>query len=146
MAPRLQTGPCWHLNFLTIVEASSVGKLRDTVSARGLGWSSCVTNPQRYRTRWREHRLSCIRAPCASCDGALHVIFRLLRSSGPGVVSPPFLPRDRAIVKSVAYEAVSLTKLPLKCQSASDLSERAPVALDWLISPSTVWRVPDTKV
>jgi DDE superfamily endonuclease len=61
-----------------------------------------------------------------------------------GVASPLFPPRDRAIVKAVACEAVSQTKLPLSRLSTSDLAERAATALGRSISPSTVWRILDT--
>jgi transposase len=57
---------------------------------------------------------------------------------------PPFLPRDRAIVKAIACEAVCQTKLPLSRLSTADLADRASTDLGRSISPSTVWRILDT--
>jgi DDE superfamily endonuclease len=56
---------------------------------------------------------------------------------------PFFPPRDRAMVKAIACEAVSQTELPLSRLSTSDLAERATKALGRSISPSTVWRILD---
>jgi DDE superfamily endonuclease len=58
-------------------------------------------------------------------------------------VSPIFPPRDQAIVKAIACEAVCQTKLPLSRLSTSDLADRATTALGRPISPSTVWRILD---
>ena len=58
-------------------------------------------------------------------------------------VSPFFPPRDQAIVKAIACEAVCQTKLPLSRLSSSDLAGRAATALGKPISPSTVWRILD---
>lgn len=58
-------------------------------------------------------------------------------------VSPFFPPRDQAIVKAIACEAVSQTKLPLSRLSTTDLADRATAALGRSISPSTVWRILD---
>ncbi len=68
--------------------------------------------------------------------------WRLLlgRPSGAGA-SPLFPPRDRAIVKAVACEAVSQAGLPLSRLSSTDLANRASTALGRSISPSTVWRI-----
>jgi hypothetical protein len=60
------------------------------------------------------------------------------------VASPLFPPRERAIVKAVACEAVCRTKLPLSRLSTSDLAEQASAALCRSISPSTVWRILDS--
>ena len=59
-------------------------------------------------------------------------------------VSPLFPPRDRAIVKAIACEAVCQTKLPLSRLSTSDLADRTSMALGRSISASTVWRILDT--
>jgi DDE superfamily endonuclease len=58
-------------------------------------------------------------------------------------VSPFFSPRDQTIVKAVAWEAVSHTKLPLSRLSTRDSGARAAAALGRSISPSTVWRILD---
>jgi hypothetical protein len=144
LAPRLRTGQPFRLISLIIVEARSVRELCLTASTRGLGWSSCFTNLQRYRT-WRpEHRSSCIRTPCACGGAAGHLATFPWPIKRAGVASPLFPPRDRAIVKAVACEAVSQTRLPLSRLSTSDLAERASVSLGRPISPSTVWRILDT--
>lgn len=57
------------------------------------------------------------------------------------VLSPPFPPRDEAVVKPIACETVAQTGLPLSRQSLGDLTTRAHYALGKPISRSTVWRV-----
>ena len=59
------------------------------------------------------------------------------------VARPLFPPRDQAVVKAIACEAVGKTKLPLSRLSLSDLAEQATQALRRPISPSTVWRILD---
>jgi hypothetical protein len=58
--------------------------------------------------------------------------------------SPLLPPRDRAIVKAIACEAVCQAELPLSRLSTSDLAERPSSALGRSISPSAVWRILDT--
>lgn len=55
--------------------------------------------------------------------------------------SPLFPPRDRAIIKAIACEAVGTLKLPLSRLSLSDLAARAATDLGKPISPSTVCRI-----
>ena len=144
LLPQLRTVPLSRRISLINVEASSVGELCLPASTRGPGWSSCFTNSRRYRTPRPEHQSSCIRTQCVSGG----IVGRAVNSPWPikraGVASPLFPPRDRAIVKAVACEAVSQTKLPLSRLSTSDLAERAATALSRSISPSTVWRILDT--
>lgn len=52
-----------------------------------------------------------------------------------------FPPRDQALVKAIACEAVSLLKLPLSRLSLTDLAARAETALGKPISPSSVCRI-----
>ena len=54
---------------------------------------------------------------------------------------PLFPPRDQAIVKAIACEAVSQTDLPLSRLSSADLAARASNALGRSISPSTILRI-----
>jgi hypothetical protein len=56
---------------------------------------------------------------------------------------PSFPPRDEAVVKAIACEAVAQTGLPLSRQSLADLTTRAHYALGKPISRSTVWRILD---
>ena len=81
-----------------------------------------VTSVHRWRHRW-------------ACGD-----FSLADQAGRG--QPAFSPRDRAIVKAIACEAVCQTKLPLSRLSTSDLADQASTALGRSISPSTVWRIP----
>ena len=57
--------------------------------------------------------------------------------------SPIFPPRDQAVVKAIACEAVSQTRLPLSRLSTTDLAVQASTALGRAISSSTVWRILD---
>lgn len=59
------------------------------------------------------------------------------------VARPLFPPRDQAIVKAIACESVSKTKLPLSRLSLSDLATQVSKALRRSISPSTVRRILD---
>lgn len=59
------------------------------------------------------------------------------------VARPLFPPRDQAVVKAIACEAVGKTQLPLSRLSLSDLAAQATKALRQSISPSTVWRILD---
>ena len=68
--------------------------------------------------------------------------FSLVEQAGRGA-SPFFPPRDQAIVKAIACEAVCQTKLPLSRLSTADLAARAATTLGRPISPSTVWRILD---
>jgi hypothetical protein len=56
---------------------------------------------------------------------------------------PLFPPLDRAVVKSLACEAVHHTGLPLSRLSTTDLAKRVVLALGKPISPATVWRILD---
>lgn len=56
---------------------------------------------------------------------------------------PLFPPLDRAVVKSIACEAVHDTGLPLSRLSTTDLAERVAATLGKPISPATVWRILD---
>jgi DDE superfamily endonuclease len=144
LAPRLCTGPRCRLSSLINADASSDVGLCLTASTSGRDWRFCCLNPLRCRTPQPEQRSNCIRIQCASGG----TVGRAATSHWPikraGVASPLFPPRDRAIVKAVACEAVSQTKLPLSRLSTSDLAERASAALGRSISPSTVWRILDT--
>jgi DDE superfamily endonuclease len=143
-APRLSTGPRFPLSSLINALASSIGELCLTASSNGLDWSFCSMSPLQCRT-WRPERWSsCTRILCAfggTVGRAANFPWPIKRA---GVASPLFPPRERAIVKAIACEAVSQTKLPLSRLSTSDLAERAAVALGRRISPSTVWRILDT--
>lgn len=144
LAPRLSTDPRSRTSSLINVGASFAGEPCPKVSTRGLGWSSCCTNPRTYRTSppafwWNS-------TPIPSTAGV--TVGPVATSPWPtkqaAGASPPFPPRDRAIVKAIACEAVCQTKLPLSRLSTSDLADQASTALGRSISPSTVWRILDT--
>ena len=143
-APRLYTCPRSHLSSLINADASSGVGLCLTVGTSGRDWRFCFLNPLRCRTSQPEQRSNCIRIQCASGATAGRAVTSRWPIKRAGVVSPLFPPRDRAIVKAVACETVSQTKLPLSRLSTSDLAERASAALGRSISPSTVWRILDT--
>ena len=63
----------------------------------------------------------------------------------PGRGASPFPPRDQAIVKAIACEAVCQTKLPLSRLSTTDLAARAATTLRRPISPTTVWQIIPTQ-
>ena len=144
LAPPLSTGPLFRLSSSANAEASSVGELCLTASIKGLDWPFCSMKPLQCRTSQLEHWSTCIRIPYASGGTVGRSATFPWSIKRAGVASPLFPPRDRAIVKAVACEAVSQTKLPLSRQSTSDLAERAAVALSRSISASTVWRILDT--
>jgi hypothetical protein len=86
---------------------------------------------------------SFIRIPSAFGDTGGPVATFPWLTKRAAVASPLFPPRDRAIVKAVACEAASQTKLPLSRLSTSDLADRVAAALGRSISSSTVWRILD---
>jgi hypothetical protein len=142
-APHLLTDQCSRTSSLISVGTSFAGELPRTTSARGHGWFFCSMNHRIYRTSRPELWWNC--TPVPSTAGAIvgHVAtshWLIKRAAG---ASPPFPPRDRAIVKAIACEAVCQTKLPLSRLSTADLADRASRDLGRSISPSTVWRILD---
>ena len=142
-APHLLTDQSSLTSSLINVGASFAGELPRTTSARGHGWFSCSMNHRIYRTSRPELWWNCTPVPFTAGAIAGHVAtspWLIKRAAG---ASPPFPPRDRAIVKAIACEAVCQTKLPLSRLSTADLADRASRDLDRSISPSTVWRILD---
>jgi hypothetical protein len=85
----------------------------------------------------------CIPTPYASGGGGGPKATSPWWTSRGAGESPSFPPRDRAIVKAIACEAVSQTRLPSSRLSTTDLADRASTALGRAIGPSTVWRILD---
>ena len=142
--PHLSTDPRSLTSSLMNVGALFAGGRSSTASARGLGWFSCSMNHQTYRTSQPGLWWNCTPIPCTAGVIVGHVAtspWPIKRVAG---ASPPFPPRDRAIVKAIACEAVCQTKLPLSRLSTSDLADKASTDLGRPISPSTVWRILDT--
>ena len=142
--PAPLTDPRSLTSSLMNVGALFAGGRSSTASARGLGWFSCSTNHLTYRTSQPGLWWNCTPIPCTAGVTVGHVAtspWSIKRVAGAG---PPFPPRDRAVVKAIACEAVCQTKLPLSRLSTSDLADKASTALGRPISPSTVWRILDT--
>ncbi len=78
--------------------------------------------------------------PLAAPLGVRRILFGRARRAQARARFPP---RDQAIVKAIACEAVCQTKLPLSRLSTTDLAARAATALGQQISPTTVWRILD---
>ncbi len=112
-------------------------------SINGHDWPSSCTNPPRRRTSQPEPRWRCTPIRSASGDTAGLAVISPWLTEGAEGASPFFPPRDQAIVKAIACEAVHETELPLSRLSTSDLAARAAEALGRPISPSTVWRILD---
>jgi hypothetical protein len=141
--PRLLIDPSSLTNSLMNVGGSFAGERSRMTSARGLGWFSCSTNHQTYRTSQPGLWWNCTPIPCSDGVTVGHVATSPWPIKRAADASPLFPPRDRAIVKAIACEAVCHTKLPLSRLSTSDLADRTSMALGRSISPSTVWRILD---
>jgi len=124
--------------------SSFAGERSRTTSARGLGWFFCSTNRQAYRTSRPVLWWNCPPIPSNAGVAVGHAATSPWPIKRAADASPLFPPRDRAIVKAIACEAVCQTKLPLSRLSTSDLAVRTSMALGRSISPSTVWRILDT--
>jgi hypothetical protein len=131
-------------NSLMNVGASFAGERSRMTSARGLGWFSCSTNRQTYRMSQPGLWWNCTPIPSTAGANVGDVATSPWPTKRAAGASPLFPPRDRAIVKAIACEAVCQTKLPLSRLSTSDLAERTSMALGRSISSSTVWRILDT--
>jgi hypothetical protein len=142
-APRPSIDPHFLLSSSNNVGGSSVGEPSRSANTKGLGWPSCSPNHRPCPTSRRGPSWSYTPTPCASGGTAgLKGTSPWLIRPGAGA-SPIFPPRDQAVVKAIACEAVSQTQLPLSRLSTADLAARASTALGRAISPSTVWRILD---
>jgi hypothetical protein len=142
-APVLSTDPRSRLNFSINVGVTFVGERWRAASINALNWPFCFTSRQTRRTSRPEPWWECTPTPFASGDTAGPVVTSPWPSKRAAGVSPFFPPRDQAVVKAIACEAVCQTKLPLSRLSTSDLAARVAAALGRPISPSTVWRILD---
>ena len=143
-APHPSTGPRSLTSSLIYVGALFAGEPSRTANTRGHGWSSCSTNHLTYRTSQPGLWWNCTPFPSTAGVTVGHVATSLWPIKRAADASPLFPPRDRAIVKAIACEAVCETKLPLSRLSTSDLADQASTALGRPISHSTVWRILDT--
>ena len=143
LVPHRSIVPLSLTSSLRNVGALFAGERSHTTGVRGLGWFSCSTNHQAYRTSQPVLWWNCTPIPSnagVAVGLAATSPWRIERAAD---ASPLFPPRDRAIVKAIACEAVCQTKLPLSRLSTSNLADRTSVALGRSISPSTVWRILD---
>src|SRR4029079_15137705 len=141
--PHLSIDPRSRLSSSNNVAVSSVGEPSHSPTTRGRGWLCCSTNHPLRPTSQQQPSWSCTPTPYASGGIAgLKATSPWPTRQGAGG-SPIFPPRDQAIVKAIACEAVSQTRLPLSRLSTTDLAARSATALGRAISPSTVWRILD---
>ncbi len=143
LAPRLLINRRFPLTSSRSVKVWSVGELSRVPNTNGHDWPSCSTNPRSCPTSRPGCSWICIPTPSASGGTVGHVAGSRWSSKKGAGASPFFPPRDQAVVKAIACEAVCQTKLPLSRLSTSDLAARATTALGQPISPSTVWRILD---
>ena len=115
---------------------------RTTCGSEPLWCSSCTTSPSSLTPK-PVLRYSYTPTLFASGDDAGLTATFLWRTKQDGGVSPGFPPRDEAIVKAIACEAVSQTQLPLSRLSLADLATQASAALGQPISRTTIGRILD---
>jgi hypothetical protein len=142
-APHLSTDQHSRLSFSTNVEALFANGRCRAANTKGRDWLSFSTKPPRRQTSQPEPSWICTPTPSASGDTVGHAAISPWLSKQAAGASPFFPPRDQAIVKAIACEAVCQTKLPLSRLSTADLATRAATTLGRPISPSTVWRILD---
>jgi hypothetical protein len=143
LAPRLSINQRFPLTSSLSVEVLSADERSRVPNTNGRDWLSCSTNLPRYPTSQLGVSWSCIPTPSAFGGAVGRVAISRWLSKKAAGASPFFPPRDQAVVKAIACEAVCQTKLPLSRLSTSDLAARAATALRRSISPSTVWRILD---
>jgi DDE superfamily endonuclease len=143
LARHLLIGPRFPRRSSNNVVTLPAGDPCRTPITKGRDWLSCLTKPQPCRTSRRETPWVCIPTPYDSGGGAGHTATAPCPIRPDAGESPIFPPRDQAVVKAIACEAVSRTQLPLSRLSTTDLAAQASTALGRAISPSTVWRILD---
>ena len=132
---------CFPRNFWT-----NAAKLRraarfPTANVSEPSWRCYWTNSRRSPT-WRPvAQWDCTPTRC-DCGGGVgrpaNFRWRIERDAGASRLFPP---RDQALVKAIACEAVSALGLPLSRLSLADLAGQARSALGQPISSSSVWRI-----
>jgi hypothetical protein len=142
-APLLSIGPRFPRNSSNNVAASSAGAPSRSPNTKGQGWLCCSTNHRPCPTSRRRPSWICIPTPSAFGGDAGPKATSPCRTRPGAGGGPIFPPRDQAVVKAIACEAVSQTQLPLSRLSSTDLAAGASTALGKPISPSTVWRILD---
>jgi hypothetical protein len=142
-APHLLIDQSFPSNSSKNVGVSSAAEPSRSSNTNGLDWSSCSLRHRTCPTSPQPPSSNFTQTRCDSGDVAgLKAISHSTTTQDAGE-SSIFPPRDQAIVKAIACEAVSQTQLPLSRQSTTDLAARASTALGKPISPSTVWRILD---
>ena len=143
LAPRLLINRHFQPTSSHTVKVWSVGEQFRVPNTKGLNWRFCSTSPRACPTSQQVCSWTCIPTPSACGGAAGRVTISRWSSKKVAGASPFFPPRDQAVVKAIACEAVCQTKLPLSRLSTTDLAARAATALGQPISPSTVWRILD---
>jgi hypothetical protein len=112
------------------VEALSVDVRSHVPNTQGRDWLSYPMNLPRYPTSQPGASWSCIPTRCAFVGTFGRVaISRWLNTKAAGAI-PFFPPREQAVLKAIACEAVSQTKLPLSWLSTSDLVSTSSIRPD----------------
>jgi hypothetical protein len=143
LAPRLSINRRFPLTSSHSAKVWFVGGQSLVPNIKGHNWCFYSTKTQGYPTSQQGCASICIPTPSAFGGTAGRVAISRWSSKKGAGVSPFFPPRDQAVVKAIACEAVCQTKLPLSRLSTTDLAARAATALGQPISPSTVWRILD---
>ena len=143
LAPHLLIDRRFLRNSANHVVVSFVGGPSHLPNTKGRDWLCSSTKSRPCPTSRRGPSWSCTPTRSDSGGGAGREAISPWPIRPGGGESPIFPPRDQAVVKAIACEAVSQTQLPLSRLSTTDLAARAAVALGRDISPSTVWRILD---
>ena len=141
--PHLSINQVFPRNSSRSADLSSVVGRSRSPNIKGHAWFSCSTRLPTRPTSRQEPSSSYTPTPYASGGIVGPKAISPWPIKSDAGESPIFPPRDQAVVKAIACEAVSQTKLPLSRLSSSDLATRAAAALGRSISPSTVWRILD---
>ena len=124
-APHLSIAPRFRLSSSSAVATLSAGVPSRSPDTRGRGWLSCSMKHRGHIERpGGGHRgvTPQLRSALAASLGSRRL---LLGGAVRARAKPIFPPRDQAIVKAIACEAVSQTQLPLSRLSTTDLAAPA---------------------
>lgn len=139
LAPHLSIDRSSPLSSSSLVGASlAVGPSRSPHTS-GRDWRSSSTKPRSFPTSRQGLLWICTRIQCVSGGVAGRRVISpwpIRRDAGE---SPIFPPRDQAVVKAIACEAVNETQLPLSRLSTTDLAARATIALSRRRSVPSPW-------
>jgi hypothetical protein len=141
--PPQSTNPASRTNFSSTVSAAFGGGRWHAASTNVLVLRFSSMNRLSCQTLLPGFWSECTPTPFVCGDAVGPAATSHWLSKRDAGVSPFFPPRDQAMIKAIACEAVCQTKLPLSRLSLSDLATRAASALGRPMGPSTVWRILD---